>query len=133
MAVTDRSDSLDATLRRLCLVVEEISSCVVVDGDGFVLAAYPVNDKNIAPPAIDARELAALAATLAGLGERTMERLAQGKTGRLVLEGEAGTLLTCPVGSAALAVLVAAHANLAHVLFAAQKAAAEIESVLFPA
>ncbi len=132
MAVTDRSDSLDATLRRLCLVVEEITACVVVDGDGFVLAAYPADDKNIAPPpAVDARELAALAATLAGMGERTMDRLAQGKIGRLVLEGEAGTLLTCPVGSAALAVLVTAHANLAHVLFAAQKAAAEIESVLF--
>ena len=61
-----------------------------------------------------------------------MHRLAQGKPGRLVLEGEAGTMLSFPVGDVSLAVLVASDANLAQVLFAAQKAVEEIDSVLSP-
>jgi len=59
-----------------------------------------------------------------------MYRLAQGKPGRLVLEGEVGTMLSFPVGEVSLALLVDSDANLAQVLFAAQKAAEEIESVL---
>ena len=134
MSATDRSDSLYASLRRLCLVVEQVKSCVIVDSEGLPIAAYPEDgDVPAGALAIDADELAALAGRLAGIGERTMDRLAQGKPGRLVLEGEAGTLLTCPIGSVALAVLVEADANLAQVLFASQKAALEIESVLFPA
>ncbi len=79
---------------------------------------------------INSTELAALAASLTGAGERTMYRLAQGKPGRLVLEGEVGTMLSFPVGEVSLALLVDSDANLAQVLFAAQKAAEEIESVL---
>jgi len=79
---------------------------------------------------INSTELAALSASLTGAGERTMYRLAQGKPGRLVLEGEAGTMLSFPVGEVSLALLVDSDANLAQVLFAAQKAAEEIESVL---
>ena len=130
MTGTERSNALEEILRRLCLVVEEVKSCVIVNIDGLPVAAYAANR---GMSTIDAAELAALAATLAGMGERTLDRLEQGKAGRLVLEGEMGTLLTCPIGTVALAVLVEAHANLAHVLFAAQKAAKEIESVLFPA
>ncbi len=134
MSASDRSDLLQASLRRLCLVMEQVKSCVIVDSDGLLIAACPNNNDGRLPEvAIDSSELGALAAGLASIGQRTMDRLAQGKPGRLVLEGEAGTLLAFPVGSVALVVLVQAEANLAQALFASQKAAVEIETVLFPA
>lgn len=133
MSASDRSDLLQASLRRLCLVVEQVKSCVIVDVDGLLIAAHPDNNDVSRPKvAIDSSELAALAARLAGIGQRTMDRLAQGKPGRLVLEGETGTLLALPIGSVALVVVVEAEVNLAQALFASQKAAGEIESVLFP-
>lgn len=134
MSASDRSDLLQASLRRLCLVMEQVKSCVIVDSDGLLIAACPNNnDVSVPEVGIDSRELGALAARLASIGQRTMDRLAQGRPGRLVLEGEAGTLLAFPIGSVALVVLVQADANLAQALFASQKAAVEIESVLFPA
>ena len=134
MSASDRSDLLQASLRRLCLVMEQVKSCVIVDSDGLLIATCPDNgDADLPEVAIDSSELGALAARLAIIGRRTMDRLAQGKSGRLVLEGEAGTLLAFPIGSVALVVLVQAEANLAQALFASQKAAVEIESVLFPA
>lgn len=134
MSASDRSDLLQASLRRLCLVMEQVKSCVIVDSDGLLIAACPNNNEVSLPEvAIDSSELGALAARLASIGQRTMDRLAQGKPGRMVLEGEAGTLLAFPVGSVALVVLIQADANLAQALFASQKAAVEIESALFPA
>ncbi len=131
MSAKERSDTLQAALQRFCLVVEQVICCVVVSDDGLPLAAYPADSSESAGDnGVDSVELAALAATLAGMGERTLTRLSQGKPGRLVLEGEAGALLTCPIGDVALAILVESEANLAQVLFAAQKASAEIEEAL---
>lgn len=130
----DRSQALEATLRRLCLVVEQIKRCVIVTEEGLPIAGYPAEvDQNRPERALENAELAALAASLLNAGERTMQRLEQGKPGRLVLEGEAGTMLSFPVANVSLALLVASDANLAHVLFAAHKASEEIESVLAPA
>lgn len=158
----DRSHALETILQRLCLVVEQVKCCVIVSEDGLPVASYPADaDGNDPGQTIESRsgagkrstplaqnrepsrrlsdavyvnsiELAALAASLTGAGKRTMHRLAQGKPGRLVLEGEAGTMLSFPVGDVSLAVLVASDANLAQVLFAAQKAVEEIDSVLSP-
>ncbi|MCY4073075.1 MAG: roadblock/LC7 domain-containing protein [Chloroflexi bacterium] len=130
----DRSHALETILQVLCLVVEQVKCCVIVTEEGLPIASCPVEiDGNGPKQMIESTELAALAASLTGAGERTMHRLAQGKPGRLVLEGEAGTMLSFPVGDVSLAVLVASDANLAQVLFAAQKAAEDIESVLSPA
>ena len=131
MTGAGRNEKLEASLRRLCLVVEAAKASVIVDGDGLLIASYPRGDG--ANGDIDAGELAALAASLSSLGQRALERLEGGKSGRLVLEGEAGALLTYPVDEVALAVLVDADANLAQALFATEKAAAEIEPLLFPA
>ncbi len=137
MTSEDRSHALEDILQRLCLVLGQVERCVIVTEDGLPVASYPLDaDANGAEQKPDRlnenAELAALAASLAGAGARAMKRLAQGKPGRLVLEGESGTMLSFPVGEVSLAVLVASDANLAQVLFAAQKAAEDIESVLAP-
>ncbi len=131
MAVDDRQHALEVILQRLCLVLENVKRCVIVTEDGLLVANYPSDaDSKGAGQLIESSELAALSASLAGAGERAMSRLAQGKRSRLVLEGETGTMLCFPVGDVSLAVLVPAAANLAQVLFAAQKAAEEIDLVI---
>ena len=131
MARDNRSGALQASLRRLCLVVDGINTSVIVSDEGFAIAAYPGDDGVSArhdPP--KAAQVAAVTATLAALAERSLDRLAQGDMGRLLLEGEAGTLLSFPAGDVTLALLVERDSSMAHVFFAAQKAAAEIDAIL---
>jgi predicted regulator of Ras-like GTPase activity (Roadblock/LC7/MglB family) len=71
-----------------------------------------------------------MSATLIGLAERTMARLAQGDMKRLLIEGEEGVMVVYPAGRASLAVLAENGARLSHVLFAARVAAAEVEQIL---
>lgn len=131
MASGDRDSALAEALRRLCLVVDGVKTCVIVSEDGFALAAYPDGeDESARDGALNAAAVAAVAATLAALAERSLDRLAQGEMGRLLLEGEAGALLSCPAGDVTLALLVEKEASMGHVLFATQKAAIEIESIL---
>ncbi len=127
----DRTRALDESLRRLGLVAEGVKTCVVVSDDGLSIAAWSHDArKSSGVDPANAAEVAAVAARLAGLAERSLDRLAQGDMGRLLLEGERGTLLTCPAGDVTLALLIEPKANMGHVLFAAQKAAAEIASIL---
>ena len=131
MKQRDRSRAVDESLRRLGMVVEGVKTCVVVSDDGLPIASFShagVNSGQSDP--LDSAQVAAVAARLAGLAERSLDRLAQGDMGRLLLEGEHGTLLSCPAGDVTLALLVEKGASMGHVLFAAQKAAAEIASTL---
>ena len=126
-----RSGALIAALRRLGLVVDGVKTSVIVGDEGFPLASYPGADEGGAghdPQA--AAQVAAVSAALAGLGKRSLDRLAQGGMGRLILEGEAGALLSYPAGDVTLALLVEKDASMAHVLFAAKKTAAEIDAIL---
>lgn len=127
----DRSQALDESLRRLGLVAEGVKTCVVVNDDGFPIAAFRVDgETESADDPLSAAQVAAVSARLTGQAERTLERLAQGDMGRLLLEGESGTLLNCPAGDVTLALVIEKGASMGHVLFAAQKAASEIESIL---
>ena len=131
MAREDRGGALQAALRRLGLVVEGVKTSVIVSDEGFAIAAYPgEHERSASDDPLNAPHVAAVAATLAALAERSLDRLAQGEMGRLLLEGEAGTLLSFPAGDVSLALLVEKDASMAHVLFAAQKTVAEIDAIL---
>ena len=113
------------------MVAEGLKTCVVVSDDGLPIAAYPQEALNSSPSdPLNAAQVAAISARLASLASRSLDRLAQGRAGRLLLEGEHGTLLNCPAGDVTLALLVEPGASIGHVLFAAQKAAAEIAASL---
>lgn len=71
-----------------------------------------------------------MAATLIGLAEKTLGRLAQGDLERLLMEGEEGTMVVYPAGRAAVAVLVVKTAHMGHVLYATKQAAAEVKAIL---
>ena len=127
----NRKRALDESLRRLALVVEGVKTCVVVNDDGFPIAAFPAGgETESGDDPLGAAQVAAVSARLTGQAELTLERLAQGGVGRLLLEGESGTLLTCPAGDVTLALVIEKGASMGHVLFAAQKAATEIELIL---
>jgi predicted regulator of Ras-like GTPase activity (Roadblock/LC7/MglB family) len=131
MAQEYRSDALDRTLRNLHTVVEGVMSSVIVNVDGLLVASYPPGDEdNPHENPTSSPQVAAMSATLIGLAERTLDRLAQGDLERLLMEGEEGVMVVYPAGRASLAVLVVKDARLAHVLFAARKAAAEVAEIL---
>lgn len=134
MAQEYRSEKLENTLRKLHLAVKGIKASVIVNVDGLLVASFP------AGPGEDADEnptsspqVAAMAATLLGLAERTLDRLAQGRLDRVLMEGKDGLMLVYPAGQiAAIAVLLRKDARLDHAFFATHKAAAEVVEVLDP-
>ena len=131
MAKQYRSEALEEKLRTLHTVVEGIKATVIVNIDGLLVASYPAGDEeNPHENPTSSPQVAAMSATLIGLAERTLKRLAQGDLERLLMEGENGVMVVYPAGRASLAVLVDKNARIARVLFAARKAAAEITEIL---
>jgi len=126
-----RSEALEEKLETLHTVVDGVKATVIVNIDGLLVAAYPPGDEeNPHENPTSSPQVAAMAATLIGLAERTLKRLAQGDLQRLLMEGEEGVMVVYPAGRASLAVLVEKDARIAHVLYAARKAADEVMEIL---
>lgn len=126
-----RSDALEEKLKMLHTFVDGVKATVIVNVDGLLVAAYPTGDEeNPHENPTSSPQVAAMSATLIGLAERTLKRLAQGELERLLMEGENGVMVVYPAGRASLAVLVEKDARIARVLVATKKAAAEIEEIL---
>lgn len=131
MAQESRSESLERALKTLHIAVDGIKSSVIVNVDGLLVAAFPPsNDENPHQNPTSSPQVAAMSATLIGLAERTLGRLAQGEMQRLLIEGEDGVMIVFPAGRASLAVLARKDARLSHVLYAARRAAAEVIDIL---
>ncbi len=126
-----RQELIDDTLRKLHAVVEGIKASVVVNRDGLLVAAFPPGDDEdfLANPT-SSPQVAAMAATLIGLAERTLGRLEQGELERLLMEGEDGVMVVYPAGRATLAVLVDKAQKIGPVLYAASRTAKNIAQVL---
>ena len=126
-----RSEALEDKLKTLHTIVEGVKATVIVNVDGLLVAAYPAGDEeNPHENPTSSPQVAAMSATLIGLAERTLGRLAQGNLERLLMEGEQGVMVVYPAGRASLAVLVEKDARIAHVLYAAKMAAREVAEIL---
>jgi predicted regulator of Ras-like GTPase activity (Roadblock/LC7/MglB family) len=126
-----RSEILERTLRALHTAVPGIIASVIVNIDGLLVSAYPPgNEDNPAENPTSSPQVAAMAATLIGLAERTLGRLAQGELERLLMEGEAGVMVVYPAGRAALAVLIAKDVKMGNVLYAAARARDDVIKIL---
>ena len=126
-----RSELLERTLKTLHIAVEGVKASVIVANDGLLVAAYPPgNEENPHENPTSSPQVAAMSATLIGLAERTLGRLAQGDLQRLLMEGEEGVMVVYPAGRTSVAVLVEKDARMSHVLFATRKAAAEVAQIL---
>lgn len=126
-----REERLENTLSSLFSAVDGIKATVVVNNDGLLVAAFPPGDEeNPHENPTSSPQVAAMSATLIGLAERTLGRLAQGELQRLLMEGEEGVMVVYPAGRASLAVLAEKDARMSYILFATKKAAGEVEQIL---
>jgi len=131
MAQESRSESLERILKTLHIAVDGVKASVIVNIDGLLVAAFPPgNEDNPHQNPTSSPQVAAMSATLIGLAERTLGRLAQGEMQRLLIEGEDGVMIVYPAGRASLAVLAQKDARLSHILYATKKAAVDIRNVL---
>jgi uncharacterized protein len=127
-----RSETLERTLRTLHTAVPGIIASVIVNIDGLLVSAYPPgdDDDSFTENPTSSPQVAAMAATLIGLAERTLGRLAQGDMERLLIEGEDGVMIVYPAGRAALAVLVGKNVKPGKVLYAASRARNDVMRIL---
>lgn len=131
MPIEYRSEALLRSLAALHHDAPEIHGSAIITHDGLVIASYPPGwDADIHDPT-GGENVAAMAAVVAGLAERTMTRLGQGGLERVVMEGERGTVGIFPATpDSALALLIAKEARLGLVLQAARQAAGQIRTIL---
>jgi uncharacterized protein len=131
MPIEYRSEALLRSLAALHRDAPEIRGSAIITHDGLVIASYPPGwDADIHDPT-GGENVAAMAAVVASLAERTMTRLDQGGLERVVMEGERGTVGVFPATpDSALALLIAKDAKLGLTLHAARQAADQIRTIL---
>lgn len=126
-----RSEMLERILKTLHVAADGVRASVIVNSDGLLVAAYPPGDEeNPHENPTSSPQVTAMSATLIGLAERTLARLAQGDLERLLMEGEDGVMVIYPAGRASVAVLTEKDARLSYVLYATRKAAADVKALL---
>jgi len=134
MAIVYRTELLEAALGKLCNGLSNVQGAVIVSIEGFVVAAYTPLEQSADNPdddPVNSPQVAAMAATLIALGERTLARLAQGDLSRMLLEGSDGAMLVVPAsGRAAVALMVNSDAKMGLSLYALRQAAEEVRSIL---
>lgn len=131
MPIEYRSEALLRNLAALHADAPEIRGSAIITHDGLVIASYPPGwEADIHAPA-GGENVAAMAAVVVGLAEKTLTRLDQGGLERVVLEGERGTVCVLPAtADSALALLIAKEAKLGLILHAARQTADQIRTII---
>lgn len=127
-----KTDLLEEALREICSRLEGVQGAVIVSIEGFVVAAYSPRDSDMDEEGpTSSPQVAAMAATLIALGERTLSRLAQGDMLRLLIEGSDGGILVVPANErASVAVMVDREAKMGLVLYVLQQSSKRISNIL---
>jgi predicted regulator of Ras-like GTPase activity (Roadblock/LC7/MglB family) len=127
-----RTDLLEEALKEMCAKLQGIQGAVIVSIEGFVVAAYIPHEGDMDEDSpTSSPQVAAMAATLIALGERTLSRLAQGTMNRLLIEGSDGGMIVVPTDRrASIAVMVGREAKMGLVLYALQQSAKKISEIL---
>lgn len=133
MAQVYRTDLLEEALKEMCSKLHGVQGAVIVSIEGFVVAAYTPHESDMDDEEgpTSSPQVAAMAATLIALGERTLSRLAQGEMLRLLIEGNDGGMLVVPANRrASVAVMVGREAKMGLTLYALQQSAKKISDIL---
>jgi predicted regulator of Ras-like GTPase activity (Roadblock/LC7/MglB family) len=125
-------DLLQDTLSSLCDTLDGVRAAVIVSIEGFVVASHPPGDESFSEDGTaSSSQVAAMAATLVALAERTLSRLEQGDIERMLVEGRYGVMIVIPVSqNAAIAALLEKGAKLGVALHAGQHFAQRIRTIL---
>ncbi|MBD3286957.1 hypothetical protein GF359_09930 [candidate division WOR-3 bacterium] len=114
-------EKLKNLLFRLNDAATEIEASAVISMDGLMLASA-------LPPDVNDDDVAAISATLLGLGERTVEEFRQGTLRQVYVKGDNGfTIITNTGQDNVLIVVTNEHAKLGVVFLHIKVAAREIE------
>jgi len=132
MAQIYKTDLLELALQEMCAKLEGVQGAVIVSIEGFVVAAFTPHESEMDEEGpTSSPQVAAMAATLIALGERTLSRLAQGEMLRLLIEGNDGGMVVVPANRrASVAVMVGREAKMGLVLYALQQSAIKISDIL---
>jgi hypothetical protein len=132
MAQVYKTDLLEDALKEMCSKLQGVQGAVIVSIEGFVVAAYtPLEGDMDEDSPTSSPQVAAMAATLIALGERTLSRLAQGEMLRLLIEGNDGGIMVVPTNRrASIAVMVGREAKMGLVSYALQQSARKISDIL---
>ena len=132
MAQVYRTDLLESALKEMCAKLEGVQGAVIVSIEGFVVAAYTPHESEMDEEGpTSSPQVAAMAATLIALGERTLSRLAQGEMLRLLIEGNDGGILVVPANRrSSVAVMVGREAKMGLVVYALQQSPQQISGIL---
>lgn len=132
MAQVYRTNLLEDALKKMCSKLDGVQGAVIVSIEGFVVAAYTPHEGEMDEEGpTSSPQVAAMAATLIALGERTLSRLAQGDMLRLLIEGNDGGMLVVPANKrASIAVMVGKDAKMGLALYALQRSANTISDIL---
>ena len=127
-----KTDLLEEALKELCSRLDGVQGAVIVSIEGFVVAAYTPHESDMDEEGpTSSPQVAAMAATLIALGERTLSRLAQGEMIRLLVEGNDGGMVVVPANRrSSVAVMVGKEAKMGLVLYALQQSAGKISGIL---
>jgi hypothetical protein len=127
-----KTDLLEDALKEMCSKLDGVQGAVIVSIEGFVVAAYAHHHSDMEEEGpTSSPQVAAMAATLIALGERTLSRLAQGDMIRLLIEGNDGGMLVVPANRrSSVAVMVDRSAKMGLVLYALQQSSRKISDIL---
>ncbi len=124
MAQVSKYDALNSILGSLASSSGDIEACAVVSTDGLLMASnFPAN--------MDEERMAAMAAALLAIGERTSQELERGNLQQVFVRGDHGFVIMMAAGEdGVLTVLCSERAKLGLVFLDMKRAAGEIEKIL---
>lgn len=126
-----RQEELVEALKALYETQDGVLSAVILSVEGLLVEAYPTDsteDSTINPTS--SPQVAAMASVMAALSRNTLNRLAQGKLERLLVQGHYGILVIYPCGRNFLAVLVKKGIRLGPIITEMNKRAPELNAIL---
>lgn len=119
-----RAEALKSILKDLEAATPDVEGSVVVSADGLVMASAMPSD-------VDEDRVAAMAAALLALGERSAGELGRGSLEQVFVKGEKGYIILMNAGrDAVLGGLCRQDAKLGMIFLDMKRAAQEIEKVI---
>lgn len=129
-----REERLVSVLReQLHANIQGVQESVIVTHDGLVVAVYPVpaDARGADNDAENSHWVAALAAEILAQSQRAFGRLTRGAVGRILIEGDEGSMIVVPAGEqASLAVMVDTSTKLGIAMFQIVRVAQQIGDLL---
>lgn len=124
MAKVSKTEALNSVLGSLSATSGDIEACAVVSTDGLVMASN-------FPAGMDEDRMAAMAAALLAMGERTSRELNRGGLQQVFVRGDKGLVVMMAAGAdGVLTALCSQSAKLGLIFLDMQRAAQELSKII---